>query len=26
MSQGIGAEGFVEGLMVGVAGWLLMLL
>ena len=26
MSQGIGAEGFVEGLMIGVAGWLLMLL
>lgn len=26
MGQGIGAEGFVEGLMVGVAGWLLMLL
>jgi len=26
MSQGIGAEGFVEGLMVGVVGWLLMLL
>ncbi|XTI88911.1 hypothetical protein V2W45_1238985 [Cenococcum geophilum] len=26
MSQGIGTEGLVEGLMVGVAGWLLMLL
>lgn len=26
ISQGIGDEGFVEGLMVGVAGWLLMLL